>query len=74
MPDETLERADEDADVPTLAVQGLNEATRRARLAGDIVVVRDGNLLRIHPNGKVEVLQSVPGRVKVAVRTQRIRK
>jgi hypothetical protein len=64
---------DEDADVPTLAVEGLNEATRKARLAGDIVVVRDGKLVKIKQSQTVEVLGVVPGRHKVSVRVKRIK-
>ncbi|CAN5526661.1 hypothetical protein BH11PLA2_BH11PLA2_47280 [soil metagenome] len=64
----------EDADVPDLAVKGLNEATRKARQAGEIVVVREGSLLRITQDAKVEVVRAVPGRKKVTVRTKRLKR
>jgi hypothetical protein len=64
----------EDVDVPALAVQGLTEATRKALLAGEIVIVRDGNLLKISHNATVEVIRAVPGRKKVEVRTKRLKK
>ncbi len=64
----------EDSDVPTLAVQGLNKATRQARQAGAIVVVRGGDLLRITDSLTVEVIRAVPGRKKVTVRTKRIKR
>lgn len=60
----------EDADVPALAVRGLTEATRKALLAGEIIVVRGGNLLKITQHASVEVIRAVPGRKKVTVRTK----
>jgi len=64
----------EDADVPVLAVKGLDEATQRAREVGEIVVVRDNQLVKIAPNGKIEVLQVLPTRKKVTVRTKKIKR
>jgi hypothetical protein len=54
----------DDADVPALAVAGLNEATRRAMLAGEVVLIRDGKLVKVRPDGSVEVIRTVPGRQK----------
>lgn len=64
----------EDADVPTLAVQGLNEATRKARQAGEIIVVRGGQLLKINGDATVQIVRAVPGRKKVAMRTKRLKR
>ena len=64
----------EDADIPALAVRGLNEATRKARRAGAIVVVRGGQLLKITQDLQVEVVRAVPGRKKVTVRTKRLKR
>jgi len=64
----------EDADVPALAVQGLDEATQKAKKAGEIVVIRSNQLLKITQGVKVEVLQTVPGRRKVTVRTKKIKR
>ena len=64
----------EDADVPKLAVEGLNLATQQARQAGEIIVVRGHDLLRIHDTVTVEVIQTVPGRKKVSTRTKRFKR
>ncbi len=64
----------EDADVPILAVKGLDKATQRAKKAGEIIVVRGNQLLKITQEGNVEVLQAVPGRRKVTVRTKKIKR
>lgn len=64
----------EDADVPTLAVKGLTEATRNALQSGVIVVVRGRNLLKLTQHASAEVIREVPGRKKVAVRTKRIKR
>lgn len=61
----------EDADVPSLAVEGLNEATRRAQSLGVIVVVRDGQLVKLD-RGEIEIVKTVPGRRKVATRVKKI--
>ena len=60
----------EDTDIPALAVRGLNEATGKAKQAGEIVVVRSGQLLKITQDVEVEIVRAVPGRKKVAVRTK----
>ena len=64
---------EQDADVPTLAVEGLNEATRKARQAGAIVVVRGGHLLRILQDASVEVIRAVPERTAVTTRIKRLK-
>jgi hypothetical protein len=64
----------EDADVPALAVKGLNEASRHARENGEIIVVHANNLIRIVQNVQVEVIRPVTGRIKVSVRTKRLKK
>ncbi len=68
------EQNSEDADVPVLAVEGLNAATRKALQAGDVVVVRGNQLLKISPGATIEVLRLVPGRKKVSVRVKKIKK
>jgi len=64
----------EDADVPALAVKGLNEATRKARKAGAIMVIRGGQLLKITQDVQVVVAPAVPGRKKVTVRSKRLKR
>ena len=63
----------EDDDVPFLGVEGLNEATRQARKVGDIVIVRDGQLIKLAPDSSFEVICEVPRRVKSTVRFKRIK-
>jgi len=61
-----------DADVPMMAVQGLNEASKRARKSGrPIVLVRGGQLLRISAEGTI-VLKDLPPRRKSLVRRKTI--
>ena len=64
----------DDADVPVLAVQGLNAATRTARQAGDIVLIHNGRLVTIASCGLVELIRVVPGRTKVTTRTERLKR
>lgn len=57
--------------VPALAVEALTLAHRRAIAAGRTVVrVEGGKLVRVGPSGTV-VLQTLPPRVKVTIRTKR---
>lgn len=57
----------EDADVPMLAIQGLQAAQRRSVLAGHPqVVARGDQLVRIDANG-VTVLKQLPPRRTVDV-------
>jgi hypothetical protein len=62
---------DEDADVPMQAVKGLNEATRKAMETSDVVLVQDGNLVRITPSGEVTILKSVTKRIKVPIQVKK---
>ena len=56
-----------DADVPALALQALKAAQDRAVRAGHpMVVVRDGQLVRVCGD-TVTVLKQLPGRKKVPV-------
>ncbi len=64
----------EDADVPELAVKGLNDATRKAKQVGEIVVIRSNQLLKIVHGVTVEVVRTVPGRRKVGVLTKKLKK
>ena len=58
----------QDADVPELAVQALTAAHRRAAAAGrTLIVVRNGQLLRISPTETV-ILRQLPARKKVGDR------
>ena len=68
----TLEEEDIlDADIPMQALAGLAAASARARAAGlPIVVVRDGNLVRIEGD-TVTVIKPMPPRVKVTNRQPR---
>jgi hypothetical protein len=59
--------------VPKLAVEGLNQATEKARKAGEILVVRGSDLLRLQDNAVIEVIQKVSGRKKVKTRTKRLK-
>ena len=62
----------EDADVPQMAVQALNDAYQRAIRSGrPVVVVAEGKLVRIDSSGVTE-LETLPARRKVAVRTKRV--
>lgn len=64
---------DDDSAVPDQAVKGLDDATRRARQAGlPVVVVRQGRLVRLGPDGEL-VLKELPTRRKVAVRRKAAR-
>ncbi len=63
----------EDADVPLLAVKGLDEATRKARLTGEILVVREWNLLKITQQATVEVVRGAQRRLKVKSRVKKIK-
>jgi hypothetical protein len=65
---------DDDDDVPALAVQALNEATQRARQIGDIVVVRDGYLIRLKQDSTFEVIQKVPESKKASVLEKKIKR
>jgi hypothetical protein len=65
---------EEDADVPLMAVEALNAASRQAREAGyELVVVRHGNLVRVLRDGSVEVIKQLPPRqaAPVNVRSSR---
>ena len=64
----------EDAEVPGLAVQGLNEATRKAREVGAIVVIRGEQLVKIGQCGTIEVLRTVPNRRTVPTRMKKIKR
>lgn len=58
----------DDVDIPAQAVKGLDEASRRARESGrPVVVIRDGQLVRLHA-GEVVVLKKLPARRKVVGR------
>ena len=69
MTDEELD--EEDRDVPALAVAALAAASRRARASGHpIVIVQDGKLVRITPEG-TEVLEILPPPFKVSLQIKR---
>ena len=62
----------EEADVPELALVGLNEAHERAKNSGlPLVFVRNDQLIRIE-NGVVTVLKQMPPRKKVTIQIRRI--
>ncbi len=64
----------EDADVPALAVEALRAANRVTIQSGaTIVLVRDGKLIRIEPNGET-VLKTVGELPKVSGSRKRIRR
>ncbi len=66
-----VELESEDDNVPELAVQALNAATRRAIRSGrSIVLVENGELVRIGSDGKT-VLKKLPPRRKVETRFKR---
>ena len=61
----------DDADVPGMAVDALRAAQRQARDSGrPVVVVADGELVRIGPEGQT-VLRKLAPRRKVQVRRKR---
>jgi hypothetical protein len=62
----------EDADVPALAVQGLNAASAKALQSGrPVVVVRGQQLVRLTADGAV-VLKNLPPRRKLTVRSKQM--
>ncbi len=66
-----IELAQQESNVPALAVQALTLATRRTRASGrPVVMVVGRELVRIGPLGPTP-LKSLPPRVKVTVRTKR---
>jgi hypothetical protein len=61
----------EDADIPQMAVEALNAATRRSLESGLTIVVAQGDeLVRIGPEGRT-VLKTLPPLEKVSVRVKR---
>jgi hypothetical protein len=66
-----LEAAQEDANVPAMAVKALTAAQRRALASGrEVLYVKNGELVRNTPNGPVRV--KTLRRVKVAAGKKRI--
>ena len=61
--------------VPREAVDALNQASKRLRELGHtLLVVADGMLIRLHPDGTHEVVRRVKPRIRVSERVRAIKR